>query len=177
MHNWCSIQHQTWRWEHVTAFVRHARRRVRQRRWRHSSVRAAAIHCNHAAIHARPRATPYPWCMCLCWVYQHAPVIVQHVVHRVKVMRMCLTIAVDGDAEHEGVDDRSSVDVTWVIPEGRRTQRMVDGKQHPLIEDRPHVWMPLLMTTMSIATAMVTEMVVVAVVTKTMAATQRPNRL
>ncbi len=35
-------------------------------------------------------------------VDQCAPDVVRHVVHHVKVMHMCLTIAVDGDAERDG---------------------------------------------------------------------------
>ena len=46
-------------------------------------------------------------------VNQQAPDIVQHIFNRVKAMHMCSTIAiaVDNNAEHDFVDDRSSVDV------------------------------------------------------------------
>ncbi len=38
-------------------------------------------------------------------VDQHAPNFVWHVLHRIEVMRMWLTIAVDNNVESKGVND------------------------------------------------------------------------
>ena len=50
-------------------------------------------------------------------------------------------------------------------------RRMVEGKWHRSIDDRPCMRMPLLRTTATTARAMVTEVVAVVVATKTMAGT------
>ncbi len=48
-------------------------------------------------------------------VDQCASNVIRHVIHRVKVMRMCLMIEMDNNAEHDGIDDRSSVNVAQVV--------------------------------------------------------------
>ena len=114
-HNWCFVQNQTWRWERTPTSLRHTRQGVRQRRWWHSSVRAATVHCDRAAVCAWPRAMSSPWCICLYWVDHCVIDVVQHIVHLVEWMHMWSTIAVEGNAECECVNNWSSVGVAWVV--------------------------------------------------------------
>ena len=44
-------------------------------------------------------------------VNQRDPDAIQHIVHCVEWIPMCSMIVVDGDREHDGVDNQSSIDV------------------------------------------------------------------
>ena len=97
-------------------------------------------------------------------VDQRAPNAVRHVVHCVKVMRMCSIIGWTRmrSVKASMTGPPSTSRESRYRPAARRKRRTVEGKQrHQLC---PRVWMPLLTTTTTTtATAMVTVAVAVAV--------------
>ncbi len=63
----------------------------------------------------QPQATPSPDASNDAEVDQLVHDVIQHIVHCIKAMRMCSTRAVDDNAEHDGIDDWSSINVAQVV--------------------------------------------------------------